>query len=141
MTASIPIGGLLSDKFNRKIVMMSSVGVTMLCLFPMFMTLNGDHLGLHLLFEIVVGSCLGLFWGGRAAFYAESFPTHVRCTAIALAFGISHSVFAGTTPLFAEIIMRNTGSCLCLAGVMFAFAIFAMLALSRLRDRTAQPLL
>jgi MHS family proline/betaine transporter-like MFS transporter len=141
MTIAIPVGGLLSDRFGRKPVMMSSIVGTMLCVFPMFITIGHENLCLHLLFEIAVGSCLGVFFGGRAAFYAESFPTNVRCTAIALSFGISHSVFAGTTPLMAEIIMKNTGSCFYLGLFMFAFAIFALFAMHQLEDRTAQKLL
>ncbi|MDR3155548.1 MAG: MFS transporter [Holosporaceae bacterium] len=141
MTIFIPLGGMLSDKFGRKIVMMSSIGATMLCIFPMFTTLNSYNLCLHMLFEIAIGGCLGIFFGGRAAFYAEAFPTHIRCTAIALSFGISHSVFAGTTPLVAEIIMKNTGSCYYLGAFMFAFAMFALYSMHQLEDRTAQKLL
>lgn len=141
MTLAIPCGGILSDKFGRKKVMMSSIIVAMIGIFPMFITLSPSLKYLHLFSEILSGTCLGIFFGGRAAFFSETFPTHIRCTAVSLAFGISHPVFAGTTPLVSEFLMKTTGNYYSLAIMMMIFACCALLAVSQLQDRTAQKLL
>jgi MHS family proline/betaine transporter-like MFS transporter len=140
-TLSIPIGGFLSDRFGRKRIMVAPVIGFMLCVYPMFLTLEAGMVGLHLVCEGMVGICNGLFWGGRAAFYAETFPRNLRCTAVALAFGISHSIFAGTIPFLSEFLVRETGSCYSIGMFMTLLAILALYSLGKLEDRTAQPLL
>lgn len=141
MTIAIPFGGFLSDKFGRKNVMMSSIVVSMCVVFPMFSTLSPESIYWHLFFEIICGTCLGIFFGGRAAFYSETFPSHIRCTAVSLAFGISHPVFAGTTPLVSEFLMKITGSTYSLAIMLMVFSAAALIAMSRLEDRTGKELL
>ncbi|MDR2667058.1 MAG: MFS transporter [Holosporales bacterium] len=141
ITVAVPIGGILSDKFGRKKVMTACLLFSALCIYPTFLTLDLNQMHIHLVFEICLGICLGLFWGGRAAFYVEIFPYNVRCTAVALAFGISHSLFAGTTPLIAELLMAKTGSCYSLAVFTGIFAVLSMFSLNRLDDRTAKNLL
>ncbi|MDR0630539.1 MAG: MFS transporter [Holosporales bacterium] len=139
-TIAIPIGGILSDKFGRKKIMMVSLYLFIICSYPMFCTLNSESLYTHLFFEGIVGFSNGLFWGGRAAFYAETFPHHLRCTAVALAFGISHSLFAGSTPFVSEFLMSKTGTCYSIAGFIILLAILAILSLHKLEDRTAKEL-
>ena len=141
MTISIPFGGILSDKFGRKKTMMASIIVAMIGIFPMFMTLSPEYKYFHLFFEVLSGTCLGVFFGGRAAFYSETFPSHIRCTAVSLAFGISHPVFAGTTPLVSEFLMKVTGSYYSLAIMMTIFAICALISIACLQDRTGEKLL
>jgi MHS family proline/betaine transporter-like MFS transporter len=140
-TVSIPIGGLLSDKFGRKKVMVAAVIGFLACVYPMFLTLEMRMMYAHLILEGIVGLCNGLFWGGRAAFYSETFPRTLRCTAVAFAFGISHSVFAGTTPFISEFLMRTTGSCHSIGAFMVILSILALYSIGRLEDRTAQKLL
>jgi MHS family proline/betaine transporter-like MFS transporter len=139
-TIAIPIGGLLSDKFGRKKIMLMSVYGFLLCIWPMFLTLKPHLMYTHLIFESIIGFCNGLFWGGRAAFYAETFPRHLRCTAVALAFGISHSLFAGTAPFISEFLVAQTGSCYSVGIFIVILAILAIYSLSKLEDRTAKEL-
>lgn len=141
MTIAIPFGGILSDKFGRKKTMMASIIVATIGIFPMFMTLSPEYKYFHLFFEVLSGACLGVFFGGRAAFYSETFPSHIRCTAVSLAFGISHPVFAGTTPLVSEFLMKVTGSYYSLAIMMTIFAICALISIACLQDRTGEKLL
>lgn len=141
MTVAIPIGGILSDRFGRKKVMRVSIIIAMLGIFPMFLTLSPEYRFIHLFFEILSGICLGIFFGGRAAFYSETFPAHIRCTAVSLAFGISHPLFAGTTPLISEFLMKTTNSCYSLAIFMSIFGCFALYAIHKLEDRTGKELL
>lgn len=145
ITITIPIGGFLSDKFTRKRVMLYCIYAAIIVTPAMFYTLSfpGDLAMkyFHVFCEILLGITLGIFFGGRAAFYSEAFPTHLRCTALALAFGISHSCFAGTTPLISEILLKTTGTINSLSIMMFAFAISAIFSLYKLEDRTGKELL
>lgn len=141
MTIAIPFGGILSDKIGRKKVIVFSIVIATLNILPMFATLTQGLKYYHLIFEIVIGTCLGIFFGGRAAFYSETFPSHLRCTAVSLAFGISHPLFAGTTPLVAEFLMAMTGSYYALSGMMLVFAFAALISMSFLEDRTGKELL
>jgi MHS family proline/betaine transporter-like MFS transporter len=140
-TLSIPIGGLMSDKFGRKKIMVASIIGFLACVYPLFLTLEMEAVAAHLLFECAVGFCNGLFWGGRAAFYSETFPRRLRYTAVALAFGISHSLFAGTTPFISEFLVRQTGSCYSIAVFMTLLSVLALCSIRKLEDRTAQELL
>ncbi len=141
MTIAIPFGGVLSDKIGRKKVIIFSITIATLSTLPMFATLTQELKYYHLIFEIVIGTCLGIFFGGRAAFYSETFPSHLRCTAVSLAFGISHPLFAGTTPLVAEFLMAMTGSYYALSCMMLVFAFAALISMSFLEDRTGKELL
>jgi MHS family proline/betaine transporter-like MFS transporter len=140
-TVAIPIGGLLSDKFGRKKIMIASIIGFLVFVYPLFFTLETGAIVAHLLFECAVGFCNGLFWGGRAAFYSETFPRRLRYTAVALAFGISHSLFAGTTPFISEFLFRQTGSCYSIAAFMTLLSILALCSIRKLEDRTGQELL
>ncbi len=145
VTAAIPLGGILSDKFTRKKVMIFSIYAAMLITPAMFYSLNFPGIPFmkyfHVFCEILLGITLGIFFGGRAAFYSEAFPTHLRCTALALAFGISHSCFAGTTPLISEILLKTTETINSLSIMMLIFSIFAIVSLYKLEDRTGKELL
>jgi MHS family proline/betaine transporter-like MFS transporter len=140
-TIAIPFGGVLSDKFGRKKVMIASACISLACIYPAFAALNIERLHIHMFFEIVFGICNGLFWGGRAAFYAETFPYSLRYTAVALAFGISHSLFAGTTPFVLEVLVSESGTCYSIGGYIAILAILAVWSLHKLKDRTAKKLL
>lgn len=141
MTLAIPLGGYLSDKYTRKKVMIISIAISIVDIILVFMFLDMKMLFAHFMAQIILGTCLGVFFGSRAAFYAETFPAHVRCTALALAFGISHSIFAGTTPLYSEVLIKITESIYSLAFMMILFAGFAILSLCKLEDRTGKDLL
>lgn len=140
MLIMIPLGGYLSDKFTRKKILIHSVILSCLISIPMFYTLEKSLIISHIIFEILFAAAIGLFFGGRAAFFAEAFPTHVRCTAVSLAFGISHSLFAGTTPLMAEYFLYKTSSIFGLSSIVVIFCILALWALVNIEDRTGLEL-
>lgn len=140
MLFMIPLGGYLSDKLTRKKTLMYSIIISMVLAVPLFYTLDKSLIAQHIIFEILFAASVGLFFGGRAAFFAEAFPTSVRCTAVSLAFGISHSLFAGTTPLMAEYFLYKTSSIFGLASFIIVFGLLALLGLSSIEDRTGLEL-
>lgn len=141
MIVMIPIGGYLSDLVTRKTVMNISIIVGALASIPMFYTLQNGMIFEHVMLQVIFSGSIGSFFGGRAAFYAEAYPTKIRCSAISLAFGISHALFAGTTPLMAEYVVYKTSSVLSLCIPVIICSICALFALRTIEDRTGKELL
>ncbi|MDR0677341.1 MAG: MFS transporter [Holosporaceae bacterium] len=98
MTISILFAGFLSDYFSKKyFIIIGVIGVTISTYF-IFFTEQNSFYNLMLL-QLCYGFFIGVYYSCRAAFFSETFPPHVRCTAISLSFSLAQAVFGGLTPV------------------------------------------
>lgn len=137
MIVSVVVGGLLSDKFRRKNVIIPSMFCIMLLEYPMLHmigTLGG------LVYQLFSGIALSMYFGGRAAFFSEAFPKKLRCTALSVCINVSHAIFAGSTSILATYITKNFGHPEYFAFYLIAVSCVAIFGITQIKDRTGEPL-
>lgn len=97
-----PAMGRLSDRVGRRPVLIAGALAIAALAVPGFSLARHSAQGL-LVSEIVMGVLIGTLV--VTAFVAELFPTAVRATGVALAYGFATAVFGGTAPLMAMVLV------------------------------------
>ncbi|MDR1267706.1 MAG: MFS transporter [Holosporales bacterium] len=135
------LAGHLTDVFRKRKTFLQ-VGITgvLLTVYPMTAALHAGALGWYGVLHLLSGLCLSLYFGGRTAFFAEAFPAHVRYTAVSFAFGVAQAIAGGTTPFLATYLIEQVGDVRILSVQFAVAALLALVALSKMPDRTMQPL-
>jgi MHS family proline/betaine transporter-like MFS transporter len=138
MIVTIFIAGYLSDTFKRKpFMIIGIIGVSFVTFF--IFVLSGDSYNYWLTLHILYGFFIGMYYSSRAAFFAESFPMKVRCTAVSVSLSIAQAIFGGLTPTVMSFCANCSGFVSTLPIIVLAVA--AIYALSLLKDRTGERLL
>lgn len=110
MVLCIPLFGAASDRFGRRRVFGVGVAITGLAAYPGFALLNmGTPLSVMLAVIGVLGICYPIIYGPQAAFYAELFPTPIRCTGISLVYQVSGILASGLTPMLLAYLVSLAG--------------------------------
>lgn len=101
----IPFFGYLSDKLNRKLIIL--IGALCLSLFsyPIFVLLLNQNLWGQILSALF----LAIFVGPLAATAAEVFSTCMRYSGISISLNVGASIFGGTSPLIATYLVYYSG--------------------------------
>lgn len=103
MIVSIVIAGYLSDHFPRKWFLRTGITGACLILSLLLHCHNGDN---YMLLCGMCGLFLGLYYSCRAAFFAESFPPKIRCTAISVSLSVAQAIFGGMTPTVTHYLIK-----------------------------------
>lgn len=103
MIISILSMGYLSDKFPRKIFLVS--GIIGTCVFMASMLFGSVTFKSYLILTALCGFFMGAYYSSRPAFFAESFPAKVRCTAVSISLSIAQAIFGGCTPAITNYLM------------------------------------
>jgi hypothetical protein len=87
------------------------LGVTLLVAlaYPFYAALEARSANLTLLL-VLAGLVAGLSNGSFACLLTDLFPTHIRFTGVALVFNVSFTIFSGTAPLAATVLIREMGT-------------------------------
>jgi MHS family citrate/tricarballylate:H+ symporter-like MFS transporter len=110
-TCAAPISGLLSDRFGRKPVMLSAVGLLLVCVIPCFVamstwrsvtTVYGATALLSALAAAMIAAALVTI--------AESLPRSVRSTAFGTVYAVSVAVFGGFAQFNIKWLLDLTGN-------------------------------
>ncbi|MDR2107411.1 MAG: MFS transporter [Holosporaceae bacterium] len=105
MIVSIIGGGYLTDFYGRKPFMISGIiGVAAVACF-MF-SADVKSFEMWVLLQSLYGFFIGIYYSGRAAFFSESFPAKVRCTAVSLSLSVGQAVFGGLTPTVMNCLIK-----------------------------------
>ncbi len=108
-TIFIPTFGYLSDKINRKYMMLLGAIGLFAFLYPIFLLFLSGQNHLVLLGQILLALLIGVFVGPLAAISSESFSTLTRYSGIATGLNIGASIFGGTCPLVATYLIEVSG--------------------------------
>ena len=96
-TFLLPFGGLLSDRFGRKITLLIFSGGFVLFSWPALHLIQNDF-WILLAIELIGVVLLVGYSANCAAVMAEQFPTEVRTVGIALPYALATALFGGTAP-------------------------------------------
>ena len=107
----LPIGGILSDRFGRKPLLLAVPIVTILTVYPVMSWLVASpSFGKLVATEIWTSTLFGLYNGAMIPRLAEIVPARLRTTAFALAYSLANAVFGGFTPAIATYLIHTTGN-------------------------------
>ena len=132
---SILSAGYLSDIFKRKPFLVIGILGTLFSCGYMFFSSSASYY-VWLILQLLMGFFLGIYYSCRAAFFSESFPREVRCTAVSLSLSFAQAVFGGLTPPVMEYLVDNCPY-LAVIPVLFSSAL-ALYSLYLLKDRTGK---
>ena len=107
MIAMLPICGMLSDRFGRRLVFGGGAILIALLVVPAFAVMNTRETGLiWLMIALLLGVIYPLIYGPQAALFSELFDTRVRYTGISFVYQFSGIFASGLTPLVATELLR-----------------------------------
>ncbi|MDQ4489477.1 MFS transporter [Sinomonas sp. ASV486] len=137
---SIPVFGMLSDRFGRKLVYGIGIVATALYAFPYFGLLNTRD---SLLIGVAVVVSLifhDVQYGPQAALIAESFDPDIRYTGAGMGYQLASVIAGGPAPLIAAALLQGTGGSAAISIYIIICAAVSMGALLLLPNRsTAAP--
>ena len=137
--AVVIAGGLLSDRFGRKPLLLFAVVLGFVGAVPLFWLLNHPSELLAQLGQLGLVLTVGLYGGAQPAALVEAAPPQVRCTAVALGYNICFGMIGGSTPLAAAWLVERTGNEIAPAFLIMAAAAIAFFAILRFRETYRAP--
>lgn len=132
---SILGAGYLSDIFKRKPFLTIGIIGSLISGGYMFCTSSSSYY-FWMAWQLSMGFFLGVYYSSRAAFFAESFPKEVRCTAVSLSLSFAQAVFGGLTPPVMSYLVE-VSPYLSIIPIVFV-SIWALYSLCLLEDRTGK---
>lgn len=107
---AIPLMGALSDKIGRKPVYMIGALLIVLSIVPFFLALSQNSYWLTQI-AMIVALTLGhsMCYAPQASWFPELFPTHIRCSGIAVIWQVGSLIGSGVLGLVAVKILQATG--------------------------------
>lgn len=135
-----PIGGLLSDIFGRRPLLIGLCLIQLAAAFPAFALVNMGSFGSALAGLALLGFIHGIATGLQSAPVLESFPTTVRYTGYAMALGLSTALLSGPTPYVATWLVSASGSHYAPVWLIVACAVPSLIGAFFTRETNNQPL-
>jgi MFS family permease len=123
-TPTFVLFGALSDRMSRKKIIMTGLGLAVVCYFPIYHamvaassfdvanpTLGSPDPNVYLLTFLIWIQVVfvGMVYGPIAAFLVELFPTRIRYTSMSLPYHIGNGVFGGLVPFVGTALVDYTG--------------------------------
>lgn len=128
-------GGMLSDRFGRKRVMITGNVLMLLLTVPDFMVMVQYHsmatlLGGTVVMAVLVGVCAGTIMTALT----ESLPTALRAGALGVIYALAISTFGGSAQFIVTWLIEETGSPLAPAWYMTAAALLGLVGMIGMRE-------
>lgn len=106
---AIPAMGSLSDKVGRKPVYIAGALLQVIAIVPFFLAINQDSYWLtQLAMILVITFGHSMCYAPQASWFPELFPTHIRCSGIAMIWQMGSLIGSGVLGLVAVKILQMT---------------------------------
>jgi MFS transporter, MHS family, proline/betaine transporter len=136
-----PVAGALADRFSRRSVMLLTASCLIVYPYPAFYYLSHHPSGsIFIAGQTCLAILMWLYSGPSSALLSELFPTVVRSTGTALAYGLSVAVFGGFTPAIISALVKVTGNNLSVAYWLMLSAVLSTVSLFIVQDQSRAEL-
>jgi MFS family permease len=107
----VPLGGALSDRVDRKALLIAMPIICLATAYPVMVWLvHAPSLSRLLLVELWYSFFFGLYNGAMIPFVIETMPPKVRTAGFSLSFSLATAIFGGFTPAIATYLIRESGN-------------------------------
>ncbi len=134
MLIAVIFSAILSDKIGRKPVLLFSVVLMLLSIFPIFLLMGTKNYTAVFVSEVILGLIVGAYIAPIPAVLVELFPTSIRYTGMALSYNFAAAIFGGTAPMVCEWLIGITGSYFSIAFYVAACNIVSIITLYFYKD-------
>jgi MHS family proline/betaine transporter-like MFS transporter len=141
LSAMIPVVARWSDRIGRRpIYAMAALG-NLVLLVPAFSLMHLGTLWSLYLALFMVALPAAFFLALTGAVMSELFPTASRFGGVGITHNLAISIFGGTTPLVSQLLVEITGNSYAPAYYIMFFSVVALVAVVKMRETAARPLL
>ena len=131
----VMVGGLLSDRYGRKPVMIWPQVALCLLIVPCFywLTTARDATS-FVVANLMLAGVAASVYGAVYAAISESLPREVRARVFALVYSVPVAVFGGTTQLVVTWLLEVTGDSMSIAWYLTAVSVVGVVAMVNLKE-------
>lgn len=125
-TLSTVFFGYLSDKINKRyIILFGTLGI-FLSAYPFIYFLKAAYPAMILLFSLLMGALIGMTEGTLNPLVAESFPATIRTTSVAFCWNFTAIAFGGFAPIISMWLIEHLGGVDTVAYYLMAVCVVTM---------------
>jgi len=129
-TLSTIFFGYLSDKIDKRYIILTGIVLMFISAYPFIMSLNSGDTTLILEMSLLFGALIGMTEGTLNPLVAASFPTNIRATSVAFCWNFTSVAFGSVSPIIAMWLNDKYGSIEVIAYYLMAVCFVSILALS-----------
>lgn len=108
-TISTVVFGYLSDKINKRyIILLGTIGI-FVSVGPFIHSLESGLSTTIFMMSLLLGACIGMTEGTLNPIVTETFPTNIRATSTAFCWNFTAIAFGGVAPIISMWLIQNAG--------------------------------
>jgi MHS family proline/betaine transporter-like MFS transporter len=100
-TISTVFFGYLSDKIDKRYIILTGVILMFISAYPFIMSLQSGNASIILLMSLLFGALIGMTEGTLNPLVVSSFPINIRATSVAFCWNFTSVAFGGGSPMIA----------------------------------------
>jgi MHS family proline/betaine transporter-like MFS transporter len=139
--------GYLSDKIDKRYMILTGVFIMFISAYPFIMSLQSGDASSILMMSLLLGALIGMTEGTLNPLVASSFPINIRATSVAFCWNFTAVAFGGMAPMIAMWLNEKYGGVLVIAYYLMAVCVISLLSLfyiiwgqTKLNPETAEQL-
>ncbi len=142
MLGLVPLSGFLSDRFNRKTILLLSLLGYLITIYPLYAWLTGaPSIAKLWVVELTVCFFMAIFIGTYCTVFALLFPTRSRSTSLSIVNNLTVLITGGFAQFIVTWLIKVTGSPMAPAYYMLAGVALGFIAALFLRREEMAPVL
>lgn len=135
---TVPLFGILADKIGAKPILIFSAIGTILATYPSYILFTTGNFELVLLGEVIFALLISSTMATGPKIMAGMVPAKLRYSSVSIGHGICDSMFGGTAPLIATLLINNTNNILSPAYYIILASLFTLFIVVQLQDKSRE---